>query len=451
MTFETFRDMGAAFAVALVLIYILVVWEFGNFRIPLVIMAPIPLTLLGIIPAHFIMFELGLGGEFTATSMIGWIALAGIIVRNSILLVDFSIHEIQKGIPVTEAVIRSCMTRTRPILITALALVAGSSVIFTDPIFQGMAISLASGVLVSTVLTLIVIPLGCVAASRDMCEVAAATAPPGVTVPCTMDEEEKVQKEEKAKGSGGGGLVKVLGNIVQVFVMIFYAIRGIFLLLFDVLKGLFKKKKRPVAKAPVKAPTTASPGSGPAPSSTPQTPTAPAGSANTGETGGVSGATETSAPPTPSAPAGPGGPTDTGETVDNAPGTASSDSDSGKAQTADDALTVGEPAKTSSQAAPEPQKSAEVQPADVAAPPPAPQQAAEPQGASSKGRVTKKAATKKAVVKKASGKKTAQKKSTAKKVAAKNAQSSARPSTQKKTSRRGIRLKVDDEQDSNFH
>ena len=137
--------MGAAFMVALVLIYILVVWEFGNFRIPLVIMAPIPLTLLGIIPAHFVMFELGLGGEFTATSMIGWIALAGIIVRNSILLVDFSIHEIQQGVPVAEAVIRACKTRTRPILITALALVAGSSVIITDPIFQGMAISLLSG------------------------------------------------------------------------------------------------------------------------------------------------------------------------------------------------------------------------------------------------------------------------------------------------------------------
>ena len=169
VTFETFRDMGAAFIVALVLIYILVVWEFGNFRIPALIMAPIPLTLLGIIPMHAIM-----GAEFTATSMIGWIALAGIIVRNSILLVDFSIHEVRRGTPVAEAVIRSCKTRTRPIMITALALVAGSSVIFTDPIFQGMAISLASGVMVSTILTLIVIPLGCIKASKALCEVAAA-------------------------------------------------------------------------------------------------------------------------------------------------------------------------------------------------------------------------------------------------------------------------------------
>ncbi len=175
VTYETFRDMGIAFGAALVLIYILVVWEFSNFRIPGLIMAPIPLTLLGIIPAHMLFFQMGWGGEFTATSMIGWIALAGIIVRNSILLVDFSVHRIQQGDSVVDAVITSCKTRTRPILITALALVCGSSVIFFDPIFQGMAISLASGVLVSTVLTLIVIPLGCVAAAESLCSVAGSS------------------------------------------------------------------------------------------------------------------------------------------------------------------------------------------------------------------------------------------------------------------------------------
>jgi multidrug efflux pump subunit AcrB len=215
VTFETFRDMGAAFGVALVLIYILVVWEFGNFRIPLVIMAPIPLTLLGIIPAHFVMFQLGLGGEFTATSMIGWIALAGIIVRNSILLVDFSVHEIRKGVPVAEAVIRACKTRTRPIVITALALVAGSSVIFFDPIFQGMAISLASGVLVSTVLTLIVIPLGCVAANRDLCEVAVATAPPGVDVPCARDY--RVASSATAPDSDPSVMTAIGSGLYRVF------------------------------------------------------------------------------------------------------------------------------------------------------------------------------------------------------------------------------------------
>jgi hypothetical protein len=122
-----------------------------------------------------IFFQLGWGGEFTATSMIGWIALAGIIVRNSILLVDFSVHQIQQGDSVVDAVIVACKTRTRPILITALALVAGSSVIFFDPIFQGMAISLASGVLVSTILTLVVIPLGCVSAADSLCAVAGST------------------------------------------------------------------------------------------------------------------------------------------------------------------------------------------------------------------------------------------------------------------------------------
>ncbi|EEZ79921.1 MAG: acriflavin resistance protein [uncultured Candidatus Thioglobus sp.] len=164
VTYETFRDMGTAFGVALIVIYMLVVWQFGNFIIPAVIMAPIPLTLLGIVPGHWMM-----GAEFTATSMIGWIALAGIIVRNSILLVDFTVQEYAKGIPFFDAVINSCASRTRPILITAFALVGGSSVILTDPIFQGMAISLLFGVLISTVLTLIVIPLGTLSAGEDSC------------------------------------------------------------------------------------------------------------------------------------------------------------------------------------------------------------------------------------------------------------------------------------------
>jgi multidrug efflux pump subunit AcrB len=277
VTFETFRDMGVAFMVALVLIYILVVWEFGNFRIPLVIMAPIPLTLLGIIPAHFIMFQLGLGGEFTATSMIGWIALAGIIVRNSILLVDFAIHEIQRGIPVAEAMIRSCKIRTRPILITALALVAGSSVIITDPIFQGMAISLLAGTLVSTVLTLIVIPLGCVAASRDMCEVAAASATslPVSGLPCQTEAAE----QERAKPvKGSGGLSAAVAKVIEVLTLVFYGLRGLVLLLVDLVKTALKPRppRRPKPPGPpggkAPAPTTPPP-SGAAPA----TPTPAAG------------------------------------------------------------------------------------------------------------------------------------------------------------------------------
>lgn len=173
VTYETFRNMGLAFAVALILIYMLVVGLFGNFIVPLIIMAPIPLTLLGIVPGHWLMSAIsGKSVEFTATSMIGFIALAGIIVRNSILLVDFAIEELRKGEDIREAVIRACMARTRPILITAFALVGGSSVILTDPIFQGMAVALLFGVLISTILTLLVIPLGCVSARKSMYKIA---------------------------------------------------------------------------------------------------------------------------------------------------------------------------------------------------------------------------------------------------------------------------------------
>ncbi|MGB5252890.1 MAG: efflux RND transporter permease subunit [Sedimenticolaceae bacterium] len=175
VTYETFRDMGAAFAVALVLIYMLVVGMFGNFLVPAIIMAPIPLTLLGIVPGHWLISLLtGHNAYFTATSMIGFIALAGIIVRNSILLVDFAVEEVRQGVEVREAVLRSCKARTRPIMITAFALIGGASVILTDPIFQGMAISLMFGVFVSTVLTLLVIPLGCVSAANSLREIAAA-------------------------------------------------------------------------------------------------------------------------------------------------------------------------------------------------------------------------------------------------------------------------------------
>ena len=154
ITYEVFRDMGIAFAVVLVLIYLLVVGWFRSFVTPLIIMAPIPLTLVGILPAH------GLGGVFfTATSMIGFIALAGIIVRNSILLVDFINLELASGETLENAVIKAGAVRFRPIALTAAALVVGGAVILLDPIFQGLAVALISGVVVSTVLTLVVIPL----------------------------------------------------------------------------------------------------------------------------------------------------------------------------------------------------------------------------------------------------------------------------------------------------
>jgi multidrug efflux pump subunit AcrB len=156
VTYVTFRDMGIAFGAALVLIYILVVAEFRSFLLPLVVMAPIPLTLIGIVPGHWL-----LGADFTATSMIGFIALAGIIVRNSILLVEFARSKVGEGWSVRDAIVMAGRVRLRPILITALALVIGSMVLLSDPIFQGMAVSLLFGSLVATFLTLVVIPLGC--------------------------------------------------------------------------------------------------------------------------------------------------------------------------------------------------------------------------------------------------------------------------------------------------
>jgi multidrug efflux pump subunit AcrB len=154
ITYETFRDMGLAYSVGLILIYLLVVAQFRSYSIPLIIMAPIPLTLIGIMPGHAL-----LGREFTATSMIGMIALAGIIVRNSILLVDFIKQETSTGVPLQEAVIRAGAVRARPIALTALAAMLGAFFILDDPIFSGLAVSLVFGIFVSTLLTLAVIPI----------------------------------------------------------------------------------------------------------------------------------------------------------------------------------------------------------------------------------------------------------------------------------------------------
>ena len=154
VTYETFRDMGLAYAVGLVLIYLLVVAQFGSYLVPLVIMAPIPLTLIGVMPGHAL-----LGAQFTATSMIGMIALAGIIVRNSILLVDFVNLRLAEGLAPAEAVMQSASARAKPIALTALAAMIGAGFILDDPIFQGLAISLIFGILVSTLLTLLVIPV----------------------------------------------------------------------------------------------------------------------------------------------------------------------------------------------------------------------------------------------------------------------------------------------------
>ena len=154
ITYETFRDMGLAYSVGLVLIYLLVVAQFRSYAVPLVIMAPIPLTVIGVMPGHAL-----LGAQFTATSMIGMIALAGIIVRNSILLVDFVNVEIEQGRNLADAVIRAAAVRARPIALTGVAAMTGAFFILDDPIFNGLAISLIFGILVSTVLTLVMIPI----------------------------------------------------------------------------------------------------------------------------------------------------------------------------------------------------------------------------------------------------------------------------------------------------
>lgn len=153
VTFVTFRDMGGAFIIAILGIYLLVVAQFGSFKLPLVILVPVPLTLIGIVLGHWL-----LNAAFTATSMIGFIALAGIIVRNSILLVDFIRHRQISGLPLRTILLEAGATRFKPIFLTAAAAVIGAAFILTDPIFQGLAISMVFGLISSTALTLLVIP-----------------------------------------------------------------------------------------------------------------------------------------------------------------------------------------------------------------------------------------------------------------------------------------------------
>jgi multidrug efflux pump subunit AcrB len=169
ITYETFREMGIVYAVGLVLIYLLVVTQFRSYLTPLVIMAPIPLTIIGVLPGHAL-----LGKQFTATSMIGMIALAGIIVRNSILLVDFIHQRLREGATFEQATIDAAATRAKPIVLTAVAATLGAIFILDDPIFNGLAISLLFGILVSTLLTLVVIPVLYYAVNRK------AAAPTGL-------------------------------------------------------------------------------------------------------------------------------------------------------------------------------------------------------------------------------------------------------------------------------
>jgi len=188
VTYETFRDLGLAFAAALVLIYILLVIEFENFLVPATVMLPIPLTVIGIVPGHWL-----LNAEFTATSMIGFIALAGIEVRNSILFVDFAKNEMHRGLEIEEAVLRAGQTRMRPIWVTDLTMMAGAAAILFDPIFQGMAISLLFGAITSVTLTMLTLPLRCVAARNAFHE-----------KPVRQEEDELAPGGEPARAQSSG-------------------------------------------------------------------------------------------------------------------------------------------------------------------------------------------------------------------------------------------------------
>jgi multidrug efflux pump subunit AcrB len=165
ITYEVFRDLGIAFAAVLILIYILVVGWFQSFLTPLIIMAAIPFSLVGILPAHGLM-----GAFFTATSMIGFIAGAGIVVRNSIILVDFIELRLQEGMPLDKAVIDAGAVRFRPMLLTAAAVVVGSAVILFDPIFQGLAVALMAGEIASLALSRVTVPIVYYVANKHMAQ-----------------------------------------------------------------------------------------------------------------------------------------------------------------------------------------------------------------------------------------------------------------------------------------
>jgi multidrug efflux pump subunit AcrB len=154
ITLEVFRDLGVAFLVVIVIIYMLIVGWFQNFKTPIVMMLAIPLSLIGIVLGHWI-----LGAFFTATSFIGMIALAGVMVRNSVLLIDFIEIRLNDGIPLKQAIVEAGAVRSTPILLTTGAVVIGASIILFDPVFQGLAISLVAGAVISTILTLLVVPV----------------------------------------------------------------------------------------------------------------------------------------------------------------------------------------------------------------------------------------------------------------------------------------------------
>jgi multidrug efflux pump subunit AcrB len=236
VTYETFRDMGGAFMAALILIYGLIVWEFKNFALAGIIMSPIPVTLLGIIPGHWIM-----GSEFTATSMIGMIALGGIIVRQSILIVEFVKIEVAKGNDVTEAAVRGAATRMRPIFITSLTTVAGAFTILPDPIFNGMAVSILFGATVATCMALLIVPLGCISAKKQFYVETADDGTVAVSRAFQLIEHPDEEAEAAEKPVRTPLLMRLWGGIFSAFSWVFIIIKAVFTLIGMGFKGIFGK------------------------------------------------------------------------------------------------------------------------------------------------------------------------------------------------------------------
>ena len=257
VTYETFRDMGLAFMAALVLIYGLIVWEFRNFALAGLIMSPIPLTLIGIVPGHLIM-----GAEFTATSMIGMIALGGIIVRQSILIVEFVKIEVAKGKSVREAAVAGAEIRMRPIFITSLTLMAGAWAIINDPIFQGMAVSLLFGAGVATVMAVIVIPLGCISARKQF--YLEETESGEIELSGRFAEVEEVAASTAPVNTSSTPLwMRVWSTLFTIGTWTYRILRALVLVLLEPIRRLlqrFRKKAPPTP--PTGAPPTVNPGGG---------------------------------------------------------------------------------------------------------------------------------------------------------------------------------------------
>ncbi len=274
VTFETFRDMGLAFMAALVLIYGLIVWEFRDFALAGLIMSPIPVTLLGIIPGHWLM-----GAEFTATSMIGMIALGGIIVRQSILIVEFVKIEVAKGKKVAEAAVDGAEIRMRPIFITSLTLMAGAFAILDDPIFNGMAISLLFGAGVATLMAVLIIPLGCISLKENFYRV---TTDSGEVV--ISDQFEEIEGEQASVCDEAAAYKTPLW--MRIYAFLFSVFEWIFVagqMLFNIGRMIFGMIKSKFASEPDIPP--------PPPSTPPSAPSAPSGGDdNSGGDGSGSGA-----------------------------------------------------------------------------------------------------------------------------------------------------------------